>query len=397
MMNLYKRLYSKISAWFIKNLLSVLMFTTFVVGTCVVLFPVVVIKIPAGYMGVLYRPLQKGVVEDLVLGEGFHLVYPWNTVHQYSGRIQIKKLELDVLTSDQLRSKVTLTFQFEVNGLTVPFLHKYVGPDYITTMVIPEVTSITREMFGRLSSSQAFTSGINQVVRDIAINADNVIISKLSPPGLSDVRLVRISAVQLDSIAYPTDIQTAIESKLVESQVAEAYVYKIQAAKREVERKVIEAGGIKQFQDIVNVGLTDNYLKLKGIEATAKLAESNNSKMVLFGSAAGGLPIILGGDSIPEVKSKPQKETEKAASKTTQSDVVQDGKSRSTDVKSSSTDGNSSSTSNKSSSTDGKSSSTSSKSSSTDGKSSSTDGESSSTDDKSSSKISQESKASTQK
>ena len=335
MMNLFKRLYSKFSAWFIKNLLSVLMVTTFVVGACVVLFPVVVIKIPAGYMGVLYRPLEKGVVEDRVLGEGFHLVFPWNTVHQYSGRVQIKKLELDVLTSDQLRSKVTLTFQFEINGLTVPYLHKYVGPDYINTMVVPEVTSITREMFGRLSSSQAFTSGINQVVRDIAINADNVIISKLSPPGLSDVRLIRISAVQLDSIAYPTDIQAAIENKLVESQVAEAYVYKIEAAKREVERKVIEAGGIKKYQDIVNVGLTDNYLKLKGIEATAKLAESNNSKMVLFGSAAGGLPIILGGDSIPEAKTKPQKDPEKFVSKETQTEVVNDGKSSSTDGKSS--------------------------------------------------------------
>lgn len=317
-MNLIKRICSSISEWFINHLLSVLLISTLLIGACVVLFPVVVIKIPAGYLGVLYRPLAHGVVEDEVLGEGFHLVYPWNTVQQYNGRIQLKKLELDVLTSDQLHSTVSLTFQFEINSTTLPFLHKYVGTDYIDTLVVPEVTTITREMFGRLSSAQAFTSGINQVVRDIAINADRVIIDKLSPPGLSSVRLVRISAVQLDSIAYPTDIQTAIENKLVESQVAEAYVYKIEAAKREVERKVIEAGGVKQFQDIVNAGLTENYLKLKGIEATAKLAESSNSKIIMFGNSANGLPVILGGDTTQDSKQLVQKDTPKESLKEVQ-------------------------------------------------------------------------------
>jgi len=318
-MNLFKKLYASTSAWFIKNLLLMLLILTFIVGSVIVLFPYVVIKIPAGFKGVLYRPFHGGVVEDSVLDEGYNVISPWNSVVQYSGRIQLQKLELDVLTSDQLRSKVTVTFQFEVNPYTLPLLHKYVGPKYIDTMVVPEVTSITREMFGRLSSSQAFTSGINQVVRDIAISADRVIIDKLSPPGLTSVRLVRISAVQLDSIEYPADIQAAIQNKLVESQNAEAFVYKIQAAKQEVERKVIEAGGVKQYQDIVNAGLTENYLKLKGIEATSKLAESNNSKMVIFGSSPGGLPVILGSDFSQDTKqdskSKTEKKPEKSAEK----------------------------------------------------------------------------------
>jgi hypothetical protein len=43
--------------------------------------------------------------------------------------------------------------------------------------------------------------------------------------------------------------------------------------------------------------LTDNYLKIRGIEATLKLAESNNAKVVIFGSSPNGLPIVLSGDS----------------------------------------------------------------------------------------------------
>ena len=296
-MNLYKMTITPIKRWMRAHMMSLCFAAILCIGGFIVLYPRIVIIIPAGHLGVLYRPFHSGVDETLVLGEGLRFILPWNSVVQYDGRIQLKKLNIDVLTTDQLKSKVSVTFQFEVNRLTVPLLHKYVGPKYVETVVIPEVTSITREMFGRLTSNQAFTVGINQVVRDIAINADQVIVNKLSPPGLADVRLVRISAVQLESIEYPKEIQAAIQDKLVLEQRAASYPFKIESESLEVQRKVLEAEGIRKFQEIVNPGLTDNYLRLQGIEATRKLAESSNSKIVIFGSAPTGLPLILGGDT----------------------------------------------------------------------------------------------------
>jgi regulator of protease activity HflC (stomatin/prohibitin superfamily) len=65
--------------------------------------------------------------------------------------------------------------------------------------------------------------------------------------------------------------------------------------KQEAERKRIEAEGISDFQRKVAEGLTDSYLKWKGIEATQKLSESGNSKVVIIGSGPQGLPVILGG------------------------------------------------------------------------------------------------------
>ena len=64
---------------------------------------------------------------------------------------------------------------------------------------------------------------------------------------------------------------------------------------REAERKVIEAEGIRKFQQIVSAGLTKDFLRWKGIEATQLLANSPNAKVVVIGSGADGLPIILGG------------------------------------------------------------------------------------------------------
>jgi hypothetical protein len=103
-----------------------------------------------------------------------------------------------------------------------------------------------------------------------------------------------VSAVQLISVTYPPVVQSAIENKIIDAENAEAYKYKVQAARQEAERKVIEATGIRDFQNIVNNGLTENYLRYRGIEATEVLAKSTNAKTLIFGSGPSGLPLILG-------------------------------------------------------------------------------------------------------
>ena len=283
--------------WVARNYIGLTFSVILLSITVVVLWQRVVIIIPAGFVGVIYRPLFGGIAMDKILDEGVNIVFPLNTVTQYDARMQLKKIEMEVLTKDQLRSDIKVSFQFQVNKYGLPMLHKFVGPDYVEKLILPEVTGKTRVMFAELTSQEAFTKQLDNVVNEIAIMSDQVILEKLGPPGLDYVRLLRITAVQLESMEFPTEIQAAIRNKIAESQIAEAGVFKVQAARLEAERKEVEAGGIKKYQDIVNVGLTDNYVKIRGIEATLKLAESNNSKVVIFGSSPNGLPLILGGDS----------------------------------------------------------------------------------------------------
>ena len=68
----------------------------------------------------------------------------------------------------------------------------------------------------------------------------------------------------------------------------------IQREKQEADRKRIEAQGIADFQRIVSDGISEPLLRWKGIEATNKLAESANSKVVVIGAGKDGLPLILG-------------------------------------------------------------------------------------------------------
>ena len=63
---------------------------------------------------------------------------------------------------------------------------------------------------------------------------------------------------------------------------------------KEAARKRIEAEGVRDFQDIVSEGISDELLRWKGIEATQNLALSTNTKIVVVGGGDDGLPIILG-------------------------------------------------------------------------------------------------------
>ena len=72
------------------------------------------------------------------------------------------------------------------------------------------------------------------------------------------------------------------------------YEFKLEQAAKEAQRQIIEAEGKAKANRILSASLTDNVLKDKGIEATIKLAESPNSKVVVVGSGDNGLPLILG-------------------------------------------------------------------------------------------------------
>jgi len=280
---------------FVDKYLIQLLITSFVLlGSIIVLWPTVIHVIPAGYVGVVYRPLLGGVDLNRVYKEGYCFIWPWDTLTQYNARVQTKSVDIQVMTSDSLKTNVKVVYQHEINANTLPFLHRYVGPDYQTKIIEPLVISSTREKIAQYSAQKAFTADLSIVIKDIAITADQVLLENISPPGYDFIKLVRIPSAEIVDISLPQDVQNAIEAKIVESEKASAYQFILQAASQEAKRKVIEAEGIAKFQEIVRPGLTDNYLRWRGIEATQKLAESNNAKIIMFGSGSSGLPLMLG-------------------------------------------------------------------------------------------------------
>ena len=77
------------------------------------------------------------------------------------------------------------------------------------------------------------------------------------------------------------------------------YGFRVEREKKESERKQIEANGIRDFQQTVTQGISDSYVRWRGIEATLQLAQSPNTKIVIIGSGKDGLPVILGNVDTP--------------------------------------------------------------------------------------------------
>jgi regulator of protease activity HflC (stomatin/prohibitin superfamily) len=111
--------------------------------------------------------------------------------------------------------------------------------------------------------------------------------------------LIRIENILIREIVLPEKVSEAIQDKVEQMHLADAYVYRLEREVQEAERKAIEARGIRRFQEEINGSITNEFLRWKGIDATLQLAKSNNAKVVVIGAGDEGLPIILGGLDSP--------------------------------------------------------------------------------------------------
>jgi regulator of protease activity HflC (stomatin/prohibitin superfamily) len=102
-----------------------------------------------------------------------------------------------------------------------------------------------------------------------------------------------VNAVLIREVHLPPAVQAAIQTKLEEEQKALEMQFVLDRTKQEAVRKHIEALGIADYQEIISKGLNSQVIEWKGIEATEKLAESPNTKVIIVGSGKDGLPVIL--------------------------------------------------------------------------------------------------------
>ena len=245
-------------------------------------WPRIFITVHSGEAAVLYKRFSVGTVVDRVYGEGFHIIAPWNIMTVYDVRYQTILHRLEVLTNKGLKIGVTLSIRYRPETDVLGVLHQVVGPDYLKKVVIPEVESTLRTVLGRYDAEEIYTTqkGVIQQV----MNASLEQVSQ---------RFVKIDDVMITGVDLPSKIKEAIEAKLEEQQLAEAYVFKLDREKKEAERKRLEAAGIKDYNDMIESSLSDNVLKWKGVEATRDLSKSSNSKVVIIGGGKDGLPVIL--------------------------------------------------------------------------------------------------------
>jgi regulator of protease activity HflC (stomatin/prohibitin superfamily) len=242
------------------------------------------ITIEAGHGGVLFRTFGGGLKVEKTYGEGFHFIAPWNRMIVYEVRQKEIGEVMNVLSSNGLEINVDVSAWYQPVYSELGFLHQKIGTDYLQRVVIPALRSAARSVIGRYTPEQIYSTK-RDAIQDEIFEETKLI---LQP------KHVQLNRALIRSITLPQNIKEAIESKLRQEQLALEYEFKLQRAEQEAERQRIEAEGKANANRILSASLTDKILRDKGIEATTKLAESPNTKVVIIGNSADGLPLILG-------------------------------------------------------------------------------------------------------
>ncbi len=227
-----------------------------------------------------------------MLGEGFQWLAPWNKIMMYDVRAKDRMEQLTALTQDQLQIKADISIRYRLVSKKVGELHANVGPKFYQMLIQPILRNSTRNVISRYTSLEAYKNRA-KVQKEIA---DAI------HPALKKYDYFSTEAVMLRHMEFPQMVVKAIERKLSMKQEAEQEKFKLEKAKIAAQRKIVEATATAKAQAILKSELNEILLKWKGIEATLKLAESSNTKVVVVGSGDTGLPLILGGMSSGSAK-----------------------------------------------------------------------------------------------
>ena len=255
----------------------------------IVLFIILISKssvtISSGHAGVLYQTFGNGVVTDEPpLGEGFHIIAPWNKVFIYEVRQQELSEKMQVLSSNGLEIKLDASAWYQPESNDIAKLHQEKGENYLQRVIQPAIRSAARSVVGRYTPEQLYSSKRDAIQEEIFEETKKIL----------DKQYIQLNEVLVRDVTLPPAIKDAIERKLRQEQESLEYEFRLEKATKEAEKVRIEAQGKADANAILSASLTDKVLQDKGIDATLKLAQSPNAKVVIVGSGDSGLPLILG-------------------------------------------------------------------------------------------------------
>ncbi|HAD82771.1 MAG: membrane protease subunit, stomatin/prohibitin [Candidatus Edwardsbacteria bacterium RIFOXYD12_FULL_50_11] len=236
--------------------------------------------IPAGYVGIVDF---FGNVSAKTLKSGINLRNPLARIVKFSIKTQEMSEDMHVPSKEGLTVQLDATVLFHLDPDKAAEVYKTVGPDYVNIILVPQFRSVCRGVTALYEAKALYTSQREELARLIQVDLEKMVAA----------RGIVIETTPLRRVTLPNKVTDAVEEKLKAEQESQRMEFILTKEKQEAERKRIEAQGISDFQNIVAKGISEPLLRWKGIEATEKLAQSPNAKVIVIGAGKDGLPIIL--------------------------------------------------------------------------------------------------------
>lgn len=222
-----------------------------------------------------------GKYNDKIYTSGLRGFNPFSsTIIKVPAQTTNLEMQLDIPSKEGLTIRSEVSILYNIEPKKVPDILRNLGTDYENSVILPVFRSAVSDVSSKYFAKDMHSGNraeIEKAIRDLMMTT-------MSGKGIF------VESVLLKSIQLPRTLSKAIEEKLESEQQAQRMEFVLQAAKREAERKIIEAEGVRDANKIISQGLTDKILQFKNIEAWLKLSESPNSKVII---TSGNMPMVL--------------------------------------------------------------------------------------------------------
>jgi regulator of protease activity HflC (stomatin/prohibitin superfamily) len=280
--------------------------------------PNVFVTVPTGHVGILWKRFRGGTQVDprALKDEGLRVLLPWDKLFLYDLRLQTTADTYNTISKDGVNLSATINIRFRLKHDAVPQLHQSIGPDYISRMLRPEIGNRAREIIAEYSAEEVYSTKRQEIQKRIRTHTEAMLGQSMIQRSEQESEYGEHYRVSLDEmlilydtlvlgLELPQTVVAAINRKVEQYYLVQEYGFRVEREKKESERKQIEAYGIRDFQQTVTQGISDSYVRWRGIEATLQLAQSPNTKIVIIGSGKDGLPVILGNVDTPMAPQNP--------------------------------------------------------------------------------------------
>jgi regulator of protease activity HflC (stomatin/prohibitin superfamily) len=226
----------------------------------------------------IIRPGEIGIKQTLgkIKGNPFEQgVKVYNPFISRVVRINVRTVEcfntLPLPTKEGLSVNTEISLLYHVKPESANNVYLKFGSNYQEVIVLSNFRATAREISARFFAKELYSTERDKVEKAIA----DELTAHIAQYGFV------IDAVLLKDIILPPQMVQAIQDKATAEQSSLKMEFVIAQQKKEAERRIIEAEGIKKAQDIINESLTEKLLQYNNIEMLKSLVNSPNSKIII--------------------------------------------------------------------------------------------------------------------
>ncbi|MBU2529293.1 prohibitin family protein [bacterium] len=236
-----------------------------------------------------------GKVNPKTLKSGLHLINPLVNVVKMSVRTEEYTMSIasaegyksgddaiDALTSEGMKIRLDLTAWYRLDEAKAAQVYETIGTNYESKIVRPVLRTAIRDAVVKYTAASIYTEKRAQLVSDI----ERIMAELLKDRGIISEKIL------LRNLILPKRLMEAIDIKLSAEQAAQQMEFVVMKERKEKERKIVEAEGIRRANQIISSGLTDKYIKWYRIDMMKQLVDSPNNTIIFIPEDMSSTPII---------------------------------------------------------------------------------------------------------